>query len=298
MLLLLVGVVGVLGAANASATKPDACATQVNDTPSKLLPCIKTGDLWSVMQKFQAIADANPSPADGHPSRNSGEPGYKASADYVAAAMTAAGYDVKIQTYKFTYFAFTAPPVFQENSPVAHTYALADEWNPGQATGATTAALQPAGGIIIPPTATTSSTSGCTSSDFTGFTAGRIALIQRGGCNFGVKVINAQAAGASGVIIFNEGNPDRTDVINGSLVDAAGNPIIPTIPVAFTSFAIGNDLLTQYQQAVQNSTPLPNMTLSIQALVKPNADDYNVIADSKGGDTNHTVVVDAHLDAI
>jgi Zn-dependent M28 family amino/carboxypeptidase len=113
-----------------------------------------------------------------------------------------------------------------------------------------------------------------------------------------VKVINAQAAGATGVIIFNEGNPDRTGVINGSLIDAAGNPIIPTIPVAFTSFAIGDDLLTQYQQAVQNSTPLPNMTLSIQAIVKPNADDYNVIADSKGGDANHTVVVDAHLDAI
>jgi hypothetical protein len=38
--------------------------------------------------------------------------------------------------------------------------------------------------------------------------------------------------------------------------------------------------------------------MSIQALVKPNADDWNVIADSKGGDKNHTVVVDAHLDAI
>jgi hypothetical protein len=48
------------------------------------------------------------------------------------------------------------------------------------------------------------------------------------------------------VIIFNEGNPDRTDVLNGSLVDAAGTPIIPTIPVAFTSFDIGSNLLTQY----------------------------------------------------
>jgi PA domain len=91
--------------------------------------------------------------------------------------------------------------VFKENSPVAHTYVLAGEWNPGQSTGTTTAALQPAGGIIIPPTPTptptSSSTSGCTSSDFTGFTAGRIALIQRGGCNFGVKVLNAQAVGAT-----------------------------------------------------------------------------------------------------
>jgi Peptidase family M28 len=40
------------------------------------------------------------------------------------------------------------------------------------------------------------------------------------------------------------------------------------------------------------------MHLSIQAIVTPNADDYNVIAESKGGDKNHVVVVDAHLDAI
>jgi Zn-dependent M28 family amino/carboxypeptidase len=298
VLLSVAGVVGLLVATNAGAAKPDPCQTQVNDTPSKLLPCIRTADLWNHMQKFQAIADANPSPADGHPSRNSGEPGYKASADYVASVMKAAGYDVTIQTYKFTYFAYTAPPVFSEVSPIAHTYALTDEWNPGQSTGSTTAALQPAGGIIIPPTSLPSSSSGCTSSDFAGFVPGRIALIQRGTCFFGVKVLNAQAAGATGVIIFNEGNPGRTSVFSGSLVDAAGNAIIPTIPVAFTSFDIGNNLYTQYQQAVQNATPLPVMSLSIQALVKPNADDYNVIADSKGGDTNHTVVVDAHLDAI
>jgi Peptidase family M28 len=104
--------------------------------------------------------------------------------------------------------------------------------------------------------------------------------------------------GASGVIIFNEGNPGRTDLLIGSLVDAAGNPIVPTIPVAFTTFAIGQDLLNQYQQAVQNETALPIMSISIQAIVNPNDDDYNVIAESKGGDKNHVVVVDAHLDAI
>src|SRR5207253_5656416 len=220
------------------------------------------------MQKFQAIADANPSPADGMPSRNSGEPGYKASADYVASVMKAAGYDVTLQPYKFTYYAYQAPPTFSEVLPTPHDYALGGEWNPGQSTGTANAALQPAGGIIIPPTATPSSASGCTSADFNGFVPGRIALIQRGTCFFGVKVLNAQAAGASGVIIFNEGNPGRTAVLTGSLVDAAGNPIIPTIPVAFTSFDIGVALLTQYQQAVQNGTPLPVMSLSIQAIVK------------------------------
>jgi hypothetical protein len=291
--------VGLLAPASASAITPAQCDAQVNDTPGTLVPCIQTDDLWNHMKNFQAIADANPSPADGMPSRNAGEPGYKASVDYVAAKMKDAGYDVTIQPYTFTYYAYMSRPTLSEVSPTPHDYALTDEWNSGQSTGtANNAALQPAGGIIIPPTSTPSSSSGCTMNDFSGFVAGRIALIQRGACNFGVKVQNAQAAGASGVIIFNEGNPRRTSVFAGSLQDAAGHPIIPTIPVAFTSFAIGQDLFNQYQQAVHGGTPLPVMSLSIQALVEPNALDYNVIAESKGGDKNHVVVVDAHLDAI
>jgi peptidase M28-like protein/PA domain-containing protein len=282
----------------ASAAKTASCDTQVNDTPSKLIPCITKNDLWKHMQRFQAIADANPSPADGHPSRNSGEPGYKASVDYVAQVMRDAGYDVTIQPYKFTYFAFTQVPVFTEVSPTPRTFTAGVDWNPGQATGAANAALQPAGGIVLPPTATPSSASGCSAADFSGFVPGRIALIQRGTCFFGQKVQNAQAAGASGVIIFNEGNPDRTALFSGSLVDANGNPIVPTIPVSFVSFADGLALYNQYQQAVQNTTPLPVMNINVQALVNTNADDWNVIADSKGGDKNHVVVVDAHLDAI
>jgi Zn-dependent M28 family amino/carboxypeptidase len=274
-----------------AAAAPAQCDTQVNDTPSKLLPCITTDDLWNHMKKFQAIADANPGP-DGHASRNSGEPGYKASADYVAQVMTQAGYDVHIQTYKFDYFAYTGVPTLSEVLPIAHDYAVTTEFNPGQSTGTANASLQPAGGIVIPPTATPSSASGCTAADFSGFVPGRIALIQRGTCTFSQKVQNAQDAGASGVIIFNEGNPGRTDIFGGSLSS------IPTIPVAFTSFAIGNDLLNQYKQAVANNTALPTMSLTIKGIVKPNTDDYNVIADSKGGDPNHVVVVDAHLDAI
>jgi hypothetical protein len=111
-------------------------------------------------------------------------------------------------------------------------------------------------------------------------------------------VQNAQAAGASGVIIFNEGNPGRTDLLVGSLVDAAGNPIVPTIPVAFTSFDVGQKLFNEYQQAVHAGAPLPVTSISIHGIVDPNRTDWNVIADSKGGSKNHVVVVDAHLDAI
>jgi Peptidase family M28/PA domain len=288
---------GLLAPASAGAVSSTRCNHRVNNTPKKLIRCIRTADLWAHMQRFQAIADANPGP-DGHPSRNSGEPGYKASVHYVARLMKAAGYNVTIQTYHFDYFSFVGTPQFSEVSPTAKDYALVNDWSPGRSNGSANAEVQPAGGIIIPPTATSSSTSGCTSADFSGFVAGRIALIQRGGCNYGVKVLNAQAAGAAGVIIFNEGNPGRTSVPSGSLVDASGNPIpMPTVPVAFTSFDIGSRLYSEYQQAV-NSSALPTVNLNVTSIERPNAEDYNVIADSRGGDPNSVLVVDAHLDAI
>ena len=40
------------------------------------------------------------------------------------------------------------------------------------------------------------------------------------------------------------------------------------------------------------------MSIDIHVVVDPNRDDWNVIAESKGGDQNHVLVVDAHLDAI
>ena len=284
--------VGLLATPSATAITSAQCDARVNDTPSKLIECIQTADLWNHMKAFQKIANQNPGP-DGHPSRNSGEPGYRASVDYVASVMRQAGYDVTIQPYKFVYFSFVGTPAFSEVAPTAKSYVFNTDWGPGSSTGSTTAAIQPAGGIVLPPTAQSSSTSGCTSADFSGFVSGRIALIQRGGCNFGVKIQNAQAAGASGVIIFNEGNPGRTDLLIGSIVDANGNPFVPTVPVVFTTFAVGQDLLDQYQHG-----PAPTMNINIQGIVDPSRDDWNVIAESKGGDKNHVLVVDAHLDAI
>lgn len=44
------------------------------------------------------------------------------------------------------------------------------------------------------------STDGCEASDFDGLdVTGKVAVIQRGGCSFNDKVVNAQGAGAQGV---------------------------------------------------------------------------------------------------
>jgi hypothetical protein len=287
----LCAVAGLIAPASAGAITSTQCAARVNDTPSKLVECVQKPDLMAHLQAFQDIADNNLGP-DGMPSRNSGEPGYKASADYVAQVMQDAGYDVRLQKYQFDYYAYTGIPSFSANG---HDFVLSQDWGPGQSLGAVTGTLTAANNIIIPPTTTPSSASGCSPGDFPSSVSGHPVLVQRGTCNFGVKVQNAQAAGATGVIIFNEGNtiPDRTGLLIGSLVDANGNPFIPTIPVAFTTFAIGQDLYDQ----IQGGSP-PTVSIDIKAISKPNSDDWNVIAESKGGDKNHVLVVDAHLDAI
>jgi len=275
----------LLAPASAGAVSSAACNARPNATPKKLVECITTDDLWRHMQAFWQIAQDNPGP-DGHPSRNSGEPGYKASVDYVAGLMRRAGYNVTIQPYTFDYFAYQGVPSMSEVSPTAQNYTLVTDWNPGRSMGSATADLQPAGGILIPSTG--GSTSGCNPSDFSHFVAGHIALIQRGTCTFDQKIQNAQAAGASGVIIFNEGNTlGRRGVFSGSL------STVPPIPVAFTSFDAGQALYNQYQAGTT-----PRMSMSIQGIHDPNRTDWNVIADSKGGDPNHVLVVDAHLDAI
>src|SRR4051794_18491629 len=183
-LLSLCVLVGLSAPAAARAQSSAGCDNRVNDTARKLVPCITRDDLWNHMEALQAIADANPGP-DGHPSRNSGEPGYKASVDYVANLMRKAGYDVTIQPYTFEYSSYVGTPSMSEVSPTGRNFTLVSDWNPGKSNGdASGAQIKPAGGIVLPPTPTSSSKSGCTAADFSGggYT-GKIAPGPSGGGN-------------------------------------------------------------------------------------------------------------------
>src|SRR5712671_4825887 len=128
-----------------------ACASRNNDSVAKLVECIRQDALWNHMIAFQRIADENPGP-DGHPSRNVGEPGYKASVDYVARLMKQAGYRVTVQRYIVPYFSVKGTPKFSELSPNRNEYTVGRDWYVGynSGEGTVTAAVRPVGGIIIP----------------------------------------------------------------------------------------------------------------------------------------------------
>jgi hypothetical protein len=81
------------------------------------------------------------------------------------------------------------------------------------------------GDIELVNTGTATPTDGC--DPLIGFTPGRIAFIDRGNCEFGLKSLNAQNAGASAVIIAND--RDGTVLVNmggGAVGDQVSLPII------------------------------------------------------------------------
>ena len=86
------------------------------------------------------------------------------------------------------------------------------------------------------------STSGCEATDFAGFPAGNIALLQRGTCTFELKAENAAAAGAVGIVIFNQGNTAAADRNNIPAVTLTANNT-SGIPVLGTTYALGVTLV-------------------------------------------------------
>jgi hypothetical protein len=130
--------------------------------------------------------------------------------------------------------------VLERTAPTAQTYVQGTDFAvmTFSGSGDVTANVQEVNDNQFPPgPVASSSNAGCEDADFAGFVPGRIALIQRGTCFFSLKVLNAQNAGAVGVLIFNEGQPGRTDAIGGT-----GDGTGITIPVLGTSFAVGEQI--------------------------------------------------------
>jgi len=92
-------------------------------------------------------------------------------------------------------------------------------------------------GVVIPVPAPNASSSGCDPAEFLGFPTNTIALLQRGTCSFNTKVLNAAAAGAAAVLIFNDG----ANAARMAPFEVALNALAP-IPAIFTSFAVGKEL--------------------------------------------------------
>ena len=239
---------------------------------------------------LQSVATANGG------NRADQTPGYTASVDYVVSVMEAADWDV--ERVPFTYQVVVAD--LEQLTPVVGTYPSGGFT--GTPLGEVEGAVIPVDINLVPPRA---STSGCEGDfteaastrpivadpggpdDFAGFPAGAIALIQRGTCSFALKAHNAQAAGASAVIIFNQGDTAAREVLFiGSAVAPAGSVVgALTIPVVGASFADGTALAQ------------PGSTARLETRHEPRFSE-NVIAEKVGRNDDNVVMAGAHLDSV
>lgn len=126
--------------------------------------------------------------------------------------------------------------------------------------------FNPATGSPLPPTSGTlplskpaGSAIGCAAGDFAGFTAGHAALIQRGTCSFYIKAMNAQAAGAAAVVLYN----NAAGALNATV---AGSPAI-TIPTVGIMQADGNALAALASPTITWGTELASTPLATAGLL-------------------------------
>jgi len=191
--------------------------------------------------------------------RVAGTAGEIAARDYISAALRDDGYDVTAQEFGFDASDFL-PARVDGGGAVIPAYILR-----GSGQGTVKGPLVRAG-------------SGLPQEFLPGGLAGKIALIERGGTTFSEKAGNAIAAGAAGVIVYN--NQD------GALLGQLSQSV--AIPVVGIRQAAGADL------AAQADAGAVEVTITVSP---PKGTAYNVIAKPSGVATC-TIIVGGHYDSV
>ena len=238
------------------------CKDRNNKTFRKLLGCVTLDGVRAHQLKLSQIALAN------NGTRVSGTKGYDDSADYAEKVFRDAGYKVTTQAFQFQSFIELPGTSLSRTAPAPAAPVAANIMTYSGSGDVTAAARVPTNAL------------GCDAAAFAGFPAGNIALISRGTCSFAVKATNAQAAGASAVVIYN----NSAGPLNGTLGE---------------TFALNIAVVGVEQTVGQQLAATAGLVLAVKAnTVRGLATTRNIIAESKDGDADNVVMVGAHLDSV
>ncbi len=294
---------GVLGVAPATAVAADPDTTALRNAVSR-------AEVLRYEQRLQTIGMSNEN------QRLTASQGNWESLDYVIKQLRKIGYNPTFLPYANG----SAPNTWSERTPSVLDRTLADgstktyvnnlnntgdfaqmTWSH---TGEVTAKVIPVKGILIPSFgAANGNRSGCSLSDFPAEVKDNIALVQRSACTestsqaagFLEKAINARAAGAKAIFVFNEGQTNRTapgTTTNGTTFTRAVSQTYPGIMAATLSFAAGKELYDLAQAGTPATVHFKTDNNINQRI------DYDIIAETPGGDPNRVLQVGAHIDGV
>ncbi|KAK4107018.1 peptidase [Canariomyces notabilis] len=226
---------------------------------TKLQSLVKTRDLLDGSHRLQHMADANGG------TRAFGSAGHNATVDYVYKTLKCLDYyNVVKQPFTEIYSAGSGNLKVGNQSIATQIMT----YTPG---GEATAPILAVANL------------GCAVADFPADVVGKIALISRGTCSFAQKSLSAKAAGAVGAIIYNN--------VAGALSGTLGTPFLDYAPVVGISQEDGQSIIALLSQGAVTAT------LKIDATVEERVN-FNVIAETKGGDHNNVLIVGGHSDSV
>ncbi|WP_137293820.1 M20/M25/M40 family metallo-hydrolase [Nocardioides dongxiaopingii] len=270
------GVVATLGGATGTvgtaAASPSVLSERDQPRPSgvrdedsrRLQQAVRTRAIMKHLEQLQVVADR-------YGDRAAGQQGYAASSRYVEHVLREAGYQPRRQYFPFTYTRVNANTLTAGGDEVAN-HVL------------TGSPSTPAGGVageLVAP----ADPLGCTAAAWSGIDAtGKIALVNRGTCPFADKSRVAKAAGALGVVIWNNAPGEFTGGTLGETTD----DLAPTTGInQDVGQALVADLAAGPVQA----------TLDLDILVEERQT-WNVVAETRRGRSGNVVMAGAHLDGV
>jgi Zn-dependent M28 family amino/carboxypeptidase len=267
----LVALAALLAAPAPAPAVADADAAS-QPTPAQVARAVTVERMDRDLRALQRIADRHGG------NRAAGTAGYRASVAYVAGQLRRAGYRPRVQPLSFRRTQVLKAPVLERVTP-APAVALVIKDVANSVAGDVTGPIAP---VDLNLTGDRASTSGCEASDFAGFAPGAIALLQRGTCTITDKVDNAAAAGAAGVVLFNQGDaPDRLGL---PAVQAGEVTPIPIVAVTFSDGALLATAGTTVHLAV--ATRIARVRTA------------NVVAQTPAGSRRRVIALGAHLDSV
>jgi Zn-dependent M28 family amino/carboxypeptidase len=246
----------VLGAVGGPAAAPAPARGDAKRPPAL------TAHLKAHLKALQAIATKHGG------ARAAGTPGERASFAYVSRALKRAGWRVQTQRFGLLYFYERSAPAlslvggssFQAGTDFTSlTYS---------GSGGVEGRLRPAG-------------SGCAASELKDLGPGDVALVDRGGCLFRVKVGHAQAAGASALIVID--NASGTTVPVGSLLQVGTR-----IPAVIVGAPTG--------QALRAAAP-SRIRVRVDAISERRRS-RNLLAETTSAKGSRVVMAGAHVDSV
>ena len=233
------------------------------DYVDQLRARVTTDAVFGHLRHLQDIADTH----DG--TRQTGTSGYTASVDYVVSALTNLGFDIQTPEFEMGVFHVDSESLNVNGAPVA---AHAVEYSAPSAVAGVT------GPIVVAPD---DETPGCQAADYDGLRiAGAVAVVTRGACYLADKAAAATQRGAVGLVIVN--NADEK-AFSGAFLETDQ----VKIPVMSVSKADGAALRAQAGAA---RLVVVCRTEHVRA--------RNVIATTRSGSREDTVMVGAHLDSV